>query len=68
MYKAATRLRSYPKLVVASVANAGVRVRAAYERLRREEIPMAWHSAGYPNRNAMATAMLGMIIERDYFG
>jgi len=41
MHNTATKLTSPPKSVIAAVANASVRDRAAKDKLRREEIPIA---------------------------
>ena len=63
--RTATRLPSPPRLAVAGVASARVRLREANDRLRAGEMPSAAQSGGYPKREAIAMVIFGMMIEAD---
>ena len=51
--------KGLPRLAVAGVANARVRLREANDRLRAGEMPIVTHSTGYAKRDATAMATLG---------
>lgn len=65
MQRTATALRSPPRLTVAGVARASVKLLLGNARLRLGEMPIAWQMKGYPKRDAMAILMLGMTIGKN---
>lgn len=65
IHNTATRLRSPPKFCVAGVAKARVRLRLGKDKLRDVEMPIAWQRNGYPNRDAIAIEMVGMMIGKN---
>ena len=52
--------KGLPRLAVAGVAKARVRLREANDRLRAGEMPIVALSAGYAKRDATAMATLGI--------
>ena len=64
--RAAAVFKSPPRLPTMGVARASVKLLAAKDRLRLDEIPMAEHNAGYPEREPTDVVRLGITMAKKW--